>query len=197
MDAVGGGAFAVSVDYSAAAPGVMARVSHDGRTGRSVSTPDGCQIELQRQYTVAGATVPFYLDPSTKLPDAEDMASATSPGWEDWDWDGHPGITGVCAGTVSGRLFTAARDWVTLSGNVANVALPVFRLEMDWDQEQNVMAFDGSPFLGTSAVRAADSRLHFAQFARLTEPQAAGDDQEMCSQLVELAPTLTPEAAGM
>lgn len=164
-DAVGGGAFAVSVDYSAAAAGVMAHVSHDGRTGRSVGKAGACQVDFDEQYTVAGATVPYYLDPSTTLPTAEQAAANGKPGWEDWDEDGHPGITGICTGTVNGKLYTAARDRATLSGTTADVASS-FSLPMDWDQEQNVMAFEGSPFLGTTAVRAAEPSLHFAEFAR-------------------------------
>jgi hypothetical protein len=47
------------------------------------------------------------------------------------------------------------------------------------------------------AVRAADASLHFAQLARLKDGQATGDDAAICNALVELGPTLTPEAAGM
>ena len=61
----------------------------------------------------------------------------------------------------------------------------------------NVMAFDGSPFLGSSAVRAADASLHFAQLARLQDDQATGDDAAICKSLRTLAPMLTPEAAGL
>jgi hypothetical protein len=194
--AVGGGAFAVMVDYQAAAAGVMGRVSHNGRKGTSRHDGDACQLQFEKQYTVAGATLPYYLDPSTTLPTADQMATDGNPGWEDWDGDGNPGITGVCSGTVNGRLYTAARDWVTLAGTVPSVE-STFTLSMEWDQEQNVMAIEGSPFLGTEAVRAADPSLHFAQFARLSAEQAAGDAAALCMRLVELAPQLTPEAVGM
>jgi hypothetical protein len=196
MDVIGGGDFAVTVTYDAAIAGIMKNVSHNGRTGSSVATSGGCKVDFAKQYTVVGATLPYYLDPSTTLPTADDMAGGGKPGWEDWDSDGNPGVTGVCAGTVTGKIYTAAREWSTMTGVVPNVA-SVFELPLDWDEEPNVMAFDGSPFLGSSAVRAADASLHFVQFARLQPNQVSGDDAALCKSLVALGPTLTPIAAGM
>jgi hypothetical protein len=195
-DVVGGGAFAVTVDYRGAAAGVMKRVSHDGRKGTSTSAAEGCMVSFEKQYSVQGATVPYYLDPSTTLPSADQPAMNGQPGWEDWDEDQHPGITGHCEGTVTGQIYTAARDWTSYTGAVPDVASAI-KLSMSWDQEPNVMAFDGSPFLGSSAVRAADASLHFAQLARLKEDQATGDDASICQSVVSLAPMLTPDAAGM
>jgi hypothetical protein len=145
---------------------------------------------------VYGATLPYYLDPATTLPTAEEPAAGGQPGWEDWDGDGNPGITGLCSGTVSGKIFGASREWSSLSGSVPDVR-SVFKVATSWDQEPNVMSFDGSPFLGSSAVRAADASLHFVQFARLSESQAVGDDAAVCKSIAALAPVLTPEAAGM
>jgi hypothetical protein len=60
------------------------------------------------------------------------------------------------------------------------------------------MSYDGTPPLASEAVRAADGKLHFAQFARLTPDQVPGsDDAQICKRIVELAPTLTPETAAM
>jgi hypothetical protein len=196
LDAVGGGSFAVTVDFSAAWPGIMKNVLLAGRKGTSTLTPTGCKVDFEAQYSVLGATVPHYLDPSVILPSAEEPASADRPGWEDWDADGNPGITGVCAGTVTGKIFSAVREWTSISGTAPDVRSR-FTLPLSWDSEPNVMAFDGSPFLGSSTVRAADAALHFAQLARLTQHQAIGDDATICSAIVALAPTLTPEAAGM
>ena len=39
--------------------------------------------------------------------------------------------------------------------------------------------------------------LHFVEFARLDANQASGDDAAICKAIIELAPTLTPQAAGM
>lgn len=194
-DAVGDGDFAVTIDFSKSWDSVASRVQYAGRTGKSVAASGGCQIEFQKWYTVRGATLPYYTDPSKPLPSAEDPAMGTTPGWEDWDMDGNPGVTGVISGVVTGRIFTAPRQWTTLSGTVADVS-SAFKLALQWDQEANVMAYDGSPILAGTAARAADASLHFAQFARLTAEQAAGDDKAVCASVTKLAKALTPEAAG-
>lgn len=197
LDALSEGSFAVTVDFSAAWPGIRKNVQLAGRKGSSVVTASGCQVDFAKEYSVLGATTPHYLDPATALPTAEEMAAAGRPGWEDWDGDGQPGITGTCAGTVTGKIFSAVREWSSLSGVVADVRSH-FTLPLSWDSEPNIMAFDGSPFLGSSAVRAADAALHFAQLARLQPNEAVGgDDATICSAVIALAPALTPEAAGM
>lgn len=195
-DVIGGGAFAITVDYTGAQAGVMKHVSHNGRSGTSVSGTDGCEIEFAEHYAVEGATIPHYLDPSNPLPSVDQMATGGTPGWEDWDEDGNPGITGVCEGTVNGKIFTAAREWTTYAGTVPDTS-SLIKLSLEWDQEPNVMAFEGSPFLGSTAVRAADASLHFVELARLSSEQTSGDDRAVCQRLVELAPTLTAAAAGM
>lgn len=195
-DAVGAGDFAATVDLSGSWSGAMARVQHMGRAGTSEEVSGGCQIALDKWYTVRGATVPHYLDPSTTLPTADEPGSDAAPGWEDWDMDGNPGVTGVISGVVSGKIFTAPRQWTQMSGIVPDLASTV-RLSLMWDQEQNVMSYDGSPLLASSAVRAADATLHFSQFVRLQDGQAVGDDATICATVVELAPTLTPEASGL
>ena len=196
-DTVADGAFAIRADFSGAWQSQMRKVVYAGRTGTSAKVANGCKIDIAKLYTVYGATLPHYLDPSVPLPTAEQKAMGTTPGWEDWDGDANPGITGVLSGTVAGKIFVATREWTQLSGTVPNLD-SVFKLALKWDQEPNVMAFDGSPFLGSEAVRAADANLHFAQFVRLSPDQATGaDDDAVCKSLRELAPKLTPEAAGM
>lgn len=110
--------------------------------------------------------------------------------------DGNPGLTGVISGVVTGKIFVAPRQWTSMHGTAPDVS-SAFRLPLLWDQEPNVMSYDGSPLLASSAARAAEATLHFVQLARLTEEQAAGDDHAICTRVVELAKTLTPEAAGL
>ena len=119
-----------------------------------------------------------------------------SPGWEDWDGDGQPGITGFISGTVTGKIFVAPRLWTELSGSVAETG-ERFELSLAWDQEYNMLSYDGSPLLASEAVRAADPKLHFAELARLSPTQATGDDLSICRAIVELAPTLTPRASAI
>jgi len=196
-EATGYGVFAASASFRSAWAAVASRVSFTGRMGKSVATSGGCMVELQKWYTVRGATLPYYTDPSKPMPSAEQMATATTPGWEDWDGDGNPGITGIVeSAIVSGKIFVAPRQWTSMTGTVPDVS-SLFKLPLEWNQEANVMAYDDNPLLASDAVRAADPALHFAQFARLTGEQASGDDSAICSAIIALAPTLTPEAAGM
>ncbi|MET0385551.1 MAG: hypothetical protein ABW321_06315 [Polyangiales bacterium] len=194
-DAVGAGDFAATVDFKASWAAAASRVSYVGRKGTSVMSDAGCQIDIEKWYVVRGATLPYYLDPANPLPDADQMATDSTPGWEDWDGDGNPGITGKISGVVAGSVFVAPRQWTTMTGAVPDVSSR-FQLKLDWLQEQNVMAYDGTPLLSAEAVRAADPTLHFTQFARLADDQATGDDAAICAAVTELAPTLTPEAAG-
>ena len=195
-DAAGAGELSAAVDFSASRAASMSKVSFAGRKGTSVPAADGCHVELQPWYEVKGATLPYYLDPSIALPTSEQAASGNTPGWEDWDNDGHPGITGTLSGAVTGKIFTAPRRWTSASGD-ADIKKS-FRLAVQWSFESNIMAYDGTPLLASEAARAADSKLHFAQFARLTPDLVPlGDDAQICKRILELAPTLTPEAAAM
>jgi hypothetical protein len=124
------------------------------------------------------------------------MAHGDMPGWEDWDEDGHPGITGVVSGVVSGKVFAAPRNWLSIGGEAPDVHTS-FRLPVEWNAEPNVMAVDGGPLLASEAVRAADPTLHFVQATRLQSDQATGTDEAVCRSIVELASTLTPTASGM
>jgi len=195
-DTIAEGAFAIMGNFSGAWPSLQRKVIYTGRKGSSAKAANGCMIAFDKLYTIYGATAPHYLDPSIPLPTVEEKATAATPGWEDWDGDGNPGITGMLSGTVAGKIFVATREWTALSGTVPDVDT-VFELPLTWDQEPNVMAFDGSPLLSATAVRAADAKLHFAQFARLEPDQATGDDDAICKSLRELAPTSTPKAAGL
>ena len=75
------------------------------------------------------------------MPTAMQQAAGSTPGWEDWDGDGQPGITGSLTVTVTGRIFVAPRQWTDQQGAVPNVTT-AFTLPVTWDQEQNVMAYD-------------------------------------------------------
>ena len=196
-DAAGGGSLSVMVDFRASWAAAMSKVSFAGRKGTSAPAASGCQIDLEPWYEVKGATLPHYLDPDVALPTSEQAASGSTPGWEDWDNDGNPGITGTLSGAISGKIFTAPRRWTSASGSAADTKSSI-RLALQWDVEANVMGYDGSPLLASSAVRAADSKLHFAQLVRVTPEQVpTSDDAQICKRIVELAPMLTPEASGM
>ena len=187
-------ALSADVDFSAAEATYPTRVRYDGRPGTSTSGADGCQIDLQNWYTVRALTIPYYLDPAHKLPTKDEQATDTKPGWEDWDGDGMPGVTGIVTGVISGKVYTAPRMWAAMSGTATSTS--VIRLAVKWGQEQNVLGSEGSPLLETEAAIGPDAATHFAQLARLSPDQATGDEKAICTALKKLAPQLTPEADG-
>jgi hypothetical protein len=195
-DAGSGGDFTVHVDLRAAWATTMQKTSYAGRRGSSAKVDGGCMLTLEKWYVVQGATVPYYQNPSMPLPTAEQKASGTTPGWEDWDNDGQPGVTSIIQGAVSGKVFSAARMWTALSGTVPSVA-SAFELPVQWNQEANVIGVDGSPLLASEVVRAADPKLHFVQFARLRADELPADDTGICSKVLALSPTLTARAAAL
>ena len=178
-------------------------VNVTGRPATSVMSAGGCDVHFAKQYLVRGATVPYYVeDPSRPMPTAMQQASADgkTPGWEDWDNDGNPGITGtIQSSAVNGKIFAAPRRWDEPQGTVPNV-MSTFKLSLaGWGQDQNVVQSDppNNLILLMSATVANDPSLHFVGFARLAAAQATGSDQDICSQIVKLAPTLTPDAAAI
>lgn len=199
-DAASIGDLAVRADFSDAWPAGRIKISYADRTVTSTPSGNGCKVAFGRAYTVRGASVPHYLDPKNPLPTSEQPASGNTPGWEDWDGDGQPGITGLLSGPgATGRIFVAPRQWTELAGTVPNTVTR-FRLPLDWDQEQNVMAYDPAwnLTLGTPSSRHPDDDLHFGEFVRLADDQALGDDSDaICGAIIELAPVLTPAASAI
>lgn len=184
-----------NADFHSSWDAVTKKINDTGRTGSSAATSAGCQIQLAKWFTVRGATVPHYNDPTFPLPTIDEQANGTTPGWEDWDQDGQPGVTAIISGAINGKIYVVARTWTALSGTVADTS-HVFKLAVDWNQEENPLGYDGSSLLTSQAVRAADSTLHFAQLIRLSDSQGTGDDLAICAAMRQLAPMLTPDAAA-
>lgn len=187
-----------NVDFSAAWDAITLHNADAGLTGKSVATDAGCTVAFETAYALRGLTVSYYKDPSTPLPTANNSVQARDgmPGWEDWDADGQPGITGVVSGAAIGKLYAVIRGSSTMTGSVSDVSRS-FTLSDDWTQEENPLGFEGSSLVTTQGVRAADPALHFAQLARLDPGQISGDDLEICRGVRALAPSLTPEASGL
>jgi hypothetical protein len=195
-DVIAEGIFPVTGDFSSSTDAVASRLSYAGRPVSSTETASGCDVSFAKYYVVFGATYPHYTDPSLPMPTIDQPASGGMPGWEDWDEDGQPGITIRLSGIVAGRVFVASRTWSSARGTVAQLGSR-FTLPLEWSQEKNVIGIDGSELLASEAVRAADPSLHFVELARLDAAQATGDDLAICRAVVQLAPSLTPTAAGL
>ena len=186
-------AIAGAADLHKAWPKIMANNSMTGRKGTITEGGSGCSVAFEPSITVDGATVSYYRDPSHALPGPNDQASGSTPGWEDWDDDGKPGVSYHLSGVASGAVFVAARHTNTWSGTISGT-LHSFTVRDTFRQEEDLLGYDGSPLLTTTSSVSANAALHFAEFAKLEAAQATGDDTAACAAVRALAPTLTPKA---
>jgi hypothetical protein len=185
-------AIAGAADLHRAWPKIMTNNSMNGRKGTIAPTRSGCSVSFEPTTTVDGATVSYYRDLSVALPTTTDQASGSTPGWEDWDADGDPGISYHLSGVASGAVYVAARHTNTWAGTISGTA-PPFTVPDTAKHEEDLLGYDGSPLLTTTSSPSADATLRFAEFARLDATQATGDDTTTCTAVRALAPTLTPK----
>jgi hypothetical protein len=164
-------------------------------TSTSKAVAAGCAVSFEKDYVVLGATTSFYVDPSQTMPTVSQQATSTTPGWEDWDNDGHPGFTTNVTGLATGQIYLATRRWTLWSGTIAAGA-STFKLADDWHAETDTLGYNGSPLLTSASSRDNNASLHFVEFARLATTQATGDDATTCAAIRSLAPSLTPSAAN-
>jgi hypothetical protein len=183
----------VTMDDSKAWPAYMEHAQYDGRKGRSAESGSGCSVSFEKRAFVRGATPAAYDDLSQQLPTAEQEASDTVPGWEDWDNDGSPGVTMKISGTIQGTLSVVARTWTQATGSIAANAA-TFTLPLNWGQDRSNLAYDGSPLLTAQAAKDSDASQHVVELTRLSDDQANGDHAAKCQAIRELAATLTPNA---
>jgi hypothetical protein len=186
---------AATVDSQGAWPSILTHDSDTGRSGTMSVTSSGCYLGIEKRYTVRGATVSFYSDPNQTMPTASQQASGSTPGWEDWDMDGNPGITFIVSegGSNLGNLYCAQRDWNQFEGAVA-FGSTTFSVPVTWGSEQDALGYSGSSLVTESATPDADPSQHYVWFAKLGPTQATGDDTAICAAIRALIPTLAPGA---
>jgi hypothetical protein len=182
-----------NVDSHGDWPAFLTHNSDAGRKGTAQESGGKCQISFEKRYTVRGATIPFYEDPNQTLPTAMQQASGSTPGWEDWDGDGNPGITLVVSGAATGSLYLSQRDWTQYSGTTALDATS-FELPVTWNTTQAALGYTGSPLITQSATPDSDATQHYVWFVRLAPGQATGTDTAICASVRSLVPTLAPSA---
>jgi hypothetical protein len=175
--------------------GFLAHDSDTGRKGTMEVAASGCQVSLEKRYTVRGATVLFYSDPNQTMPTASQEASGSTPGWEDWDMDGNPGITLIVGegGSNLGNLYCAQRDWNQYDGPVAANAT-TFSVPATWGSDQDALGYSGSMLVEQQASPDSDATQNYAWFAKLGPTQATGSDSAICAAVRSLVKTLTPDA---
>ncbi|MFI5298571.1 MAG: hypothetical protein ACHREM_10775 [Polyangiales bacterium] len=177
-------------------PGFLTHDSDTGRTGTFTVSGSSCSFTLQKFYAVRGATVSYYKDPSTSMPGASAKAAGSTPGWEDWDGDGNPGITLNVSGVATGSLYVAQRDWTQYadsSGGIAQSSTK-FKSALTWNSEQDVLGYSGSSLITQSSTPSSDASVHYGWFAKLSDGQATGSDSDICAAVRTLKDTLVPEA---
>jgi hypothetical protein len=188
-------ALGASVDSHLAWPGILSHDSDTGRKGTMEVTASGCQLAIEKRYTVRGATVSFYSDPNQPMPTVSQKAAGTTPGWEDWDMDGNPGITLVVSegGSNLGDLYCAQRDWNEFDGTVTSGST-AFSVPATWGSEQDALGYTGSDLVTQSADPDSDATQNFVWLVKLDPTQATGDDTAICAAVRSLVPTLAPAA---
>jgi hypothetical protein len=186
--------FTVHMDDSKAWPGYQKFANYNGRKGSSKRNGSRCDVALETDALVRGMTPAVYEDQSVPLPTREQQAMGSTPGWEDWDQDGHPGVTMVVSGSAQGNIYTAFRTFATDTGSITASASTFILDDHQWVQERGVLAYEPpTAFLFTApAERAPDKGANLVEFTRLSADQATGDDDAICQAIRDLAPLLTP-----
>jgi hypothetical protein len=186
---------AASVDSMSSWPAFLTHNTSTRRTGEISATGATCQVSFAREYVVRGATVTAYGDLAVPLPTMAQKAEGATPGWEDWDADGNPGVSYSVTSLVSGTLYVCQRDWTEYGGAIAAGANK-WMLGVKYGSEQNVLgrSAGSSPLLETPSSPSSDPTQHRVWFQRLSADQAVGDDAAICAQVRTLARTLVPEA---
>ncbi len=181
------------VTYEAAYPRILSNNPHAGRKARVEQVGEQCQVSWTRTTTVIGATVSYYIDSARPLPTKEQEAAGDTPGWEDWDQDGLPGVTLTISGIVNGKRYSSLRlpnDWGgSFPPGATNFEIPAL------DAEEETAAYGvTTEILYGMSTPLSNPDLHFVQFAKLKAGQVQGDDTAICAAIRELAPTLAPRA---
>ncbi len=188
-------ALGASVTSKTSWDAIMMHDNDTGRRGTMEAVSSRCQLSIEKRYTVRGTTVSFYTDPNQAMPTASQQASGSTPGWEDWDMDGNPGITLTVGegGTNIGELYCAQRDWNQFAGAVPAMSTK-FSVPATWGSEQDALGYSGSSLVTQAAVPDSDPSQNYGWFAKLSSTQATGDDATICASIRSLVPTLTPDA---
>ncbi len=188
-------ALGASVNSQKSWPAFLTHDTDTGRKGTMEVTSSGCQLGIEKRYTVRGATVAFYSDPNQAMPTMSEKAAGSTPGWEDWDADGNPGISLTVSegGSALGTLYCAQRDWNQFDGSVAANATK-FSVPVTWAPDQDALGYSGSSLVTQSSVPDTDAAQHYVWFAKLGPTQATGDDPTICASVRSLVSTLTPAA---
>ena len=185
-----------SVDSSGGWPAFLLHNRSTGRRGSFIREGAGCRLRLEREYVVRGATVAHYSNPANPLPTRTQKAEGQTPGWEDWDGDGNPGVSLVVSSSLaSGTLYTCQRDWTEYAG-ATPASAPKLKVALSYGVQQVALGrAPGSPqAIETTSAPSSDPAQHYAWFHRLQPGEATGTPAEICAAVRSLKDRLVPEA---
>ena len=209
----------VFIDSSSGYDLVMEKVKtlNDSRI-TSTAAGANCNIGFDKVWIVRGMNQAFATDPTLiakPLPSPTPKDSAGTPGWQDWDEDGNPGITSHVKGLASGDVYSGPREWNQMTSPTnsqeetktgrkmitpADISNGHFIIPLQWGLEQNTLGAT-SFILNMSGAVVPDPTKHFVEFVRLKDGQVtATDDRGICSQvrglLQDVSKSLTPTASA-
>ena len=174
-------------------------LDQSGREGTFTADGDGCALDLERVYIVMGAspigffrggveTPPGRIDGNPDMAQLEPLPTAGgSPGADDWDADGKPGIQFIITDSLlgSGIRHTTQRDWHEMRGSVP-AGSDDFRVDVTWDFEESVIEASNPFFASVASVR-QDSP-HSALWKRADDTIRVSDDIETCHNVQAAMP---------
>jgi hypothetical protein len=165
---------------------------------------DQCFLGFEHWYLVRGATVPYFIDhPDVSIDEAKTKAEGDTPGWEDWDQDGKPGVTYGLAGIATGELFVAQREWSEYFGPTVKNAVS-FKLKDAWNVEQVVIDKSPETLPSADSWPSTEPGENFVVFVRvdtlknsngskLWDVPADADDETICEKMRSVKDTVVDE----
>ena len=168
--------------------------SSAGTRGTFKPTSDGeaCELSFDRIYAIRGANRAKFLDAVWTVGDAPkpldefDMPSSAAEGMEDWDEDGHEGLTQL---TGFGDRYTAQIDWHAYHGRVPQHAHSFGGdgvITVDYDAHEVVSA-ETPAILQTSSLSMTPGYGFLAHDDSLLVAEGAHRELETCKNAQALA----------
>lgn len=161
-----------------------------------------CQLQVDRFAVVRGATFSYFSAVGASgfaypIDDAMQPAEGSTPGSEDWDNDGNPGVTYHVSGIANGDIYMTQRDLVEYKGTTDKRS-DKFRLLVTRLHEQRVLGQNPATLPSADVTPSADPEEHFIWFVRVDGlPQwdlaANADDLAICGKMRTLKDALIPE----
>lgn len=178
--------------------GMTLHSRNDGRRAiYGMTDDDECYLHIEQRYLVRGATVDDFIDPEVPLAEAAQPATDTTPGWEDWDEDGKPGVTFKISGVANGEIYVVQRDWHEYEGTTPPGA-DKFQVGVTWNTEQYTLGKEPPQLPSADSVSSPEPGENFIWFARLDDVEQwdvadDADDLAVCARVREIKDQLLPE----